>query len=64
MFREYSVKIGEDFVSISDREGEIVRWVLPEWVEDPKVVLSIANAVKLAEQGLTDMRKLLQVKKP
>ncbi len=49
MLREYFIDIGEDYISISDRDDEIVRWVIDEWIEDPKIVLSIANAIKLAE---------------
>jgi hypothetical protein len=45
------VEIGADFVAISDDRGEVVRWVITEWVEDPHVVTAIANAITLAYMG-------------
>jgi len=40
-----------DAIALYDEEGiEIVRWVKDEWVEDPDVVLSIVNAVRLFYQ--------------
>lgn len=42
------VEIEYDFISISDDEGEIVRWVEDEWRDDPEIITSIANAIHLA----------------
>ena len=39
-----------DAIYIRDDEGEIVSWVMQEWIDDPKVVLSIVNAVRIALQ--------------
>jgi len=55
------IEFGEDYVSISDEQGEVVRWVMQEWVEDPTVVLSIANAVRIAASGQS-VRKFLETK--
>lgn len=52
------VEFGSDYIAICDDEGEIVRWVKDEWVENPDVVFSIANGVKLAVEG-KNLRKLL-----
>lgn len=56
------VEFGEDYIRIYDTKGEIVYWDEQEWKEEPEVVYSIANAVRLAERG-RDLRKILKIKK-
>ena len=34
-------------IRILDSHGEIVSWTEEEWIEDPQVVFSIVNAVRL-----------------
>lgn len=42
------IDIGKDYITIYDHEGtELVHWVEDEWIEDPEVVISIANAIHL-----------------
>lgn len=41
------ISIGEDHVTISDAQGEIVHWVEDEWMDDPTVTLAIANAINI-----------------
>lgn len=55
------IKFGEDQISIFDNKGEVVMWTEQEWVEDPSIVFSITNAVKMAVEG-KDLRKKLAVK--
>jgi hypothetical protein len=44
-----TVEIEADYVAIYLPNGaEIVRWVDDEWLEDPSLTITIANAVKLA----------------
>ena len=54
--REYKVEFEERSVTISDSKGEVVHWVQDEWEEDPSIVFSIVNAVKMACEG-KDIRK-------
>jgi hypothetical protein len=56
---KYTIKIQEDFISISDSKGEIVYWNCDEWKENPNLVLVIANTLKLAYLE-KDLRKLLK----
>jgi len=44
----FTVKFSEDYIAIHYNEQELVGWTMSEWIEDPSVVLSIANAVYLA----------------
>lgn len=41
------IEITEDAIYLRDDKGEIVSWTQKEWEEDPSVVVSIVNAVKL-----------------
>lgn len=54
------IEFGEDYIAIYDQQGEIVRWLKQEWIENPDVVFPIANAVKLASEGI-DLRQYLHV---
>jgi len=56
--KKYKIDFGEDFIRISDKNGEVVFWDIQEWEENSKVVFSIVNAVKLACEG-KDIRKLI-----
>lgn len=47
MSKEY-VDFHDDYISIRNKAEEIVGWSKDEWVEDPEVVFSIANAVRIA----------------
>ncbi len=53
------IEFGEGFIAFFDDEGEVVRWVEDEWVDDPGVVLSIANAANLVGSGM-DLRAYLK----
>ena len=53
------VEVGESYILLKDEQGEIVKWVQPEWEEEPKLVPTIANAIKLACEG-NDVRDFLQ----
>lgn len=47
--KELFVEFGDDYIRIHDKENfELVYWHIDEWIDDPEVVFSIANAVKLA----------------
>lgn len=54
------VEIGESYILLKDEQGEIVKWIQPEWEEEPELVPTIANAVKLACEG-NDVRDFLQI---
>ncbi len=45
------IKYGEDFISISDKEGEIAYWNIQEWEENSQIVFSICNAIGLAKEN-------------
>ena len=51
-----SIHFSEDYISIQFNGTEIVGWTESEWIEDPQVVFSIANAIHLA---YTDPETLL-----
>ena len=44
---EGGVYIGPDCIAIYDVNEEIVYWQQDEWLEDPSVALSIANAIRM-----------------
>ena len=46
------VDIGADHVALFDRDQELVYWTQQEWEEDPSLVITIANAIRiLYEEG-------------
>jgi len=45
------IVFGEESIHIMDGKTEVVMWTKQEWIDDPEVVFSIANAIKIA---LTD----------
>ncbi len=42
------VEINEDSIRIFENQVEIVGWNQTEWIEDPNIITSIANAIHLA----------------
>ncbi len=48
---KHKVVFGEDFIQILRGGKEVVYWGKQEWVADPEIVFSIANAVKKAAEG-------------
>jgi len=61
MEKKDNVYIRDDFISIADDEGEVVRWVRDEWLEEPDIVVTIGNAINLASEEDNDgVRKILE----
>lgn len=56
------VDIGEDYISILDENHEeIVYWNICEWEENPNVVISIANAIRIYYQnGVKRLKEVLK----
>lgn len=56
------IEITEGAIRIYDADGkEIVGWVQSEWVEDPEVVYSIANAVRITcSSGADELKRILE----
>ncbi|MEU1159193.1 hypothetical protein ABZ369_40320 [Streptomyces sp. NPDC005918] len=48
--RGFHVVLDADSIYLSDDEGEIVMWTQSEWVDDPELVLNIANAISIGYQ--------------
>jgi hypothetical protein len=55
-----TVKFTDDSIGIYEGKKEIVYWYKTEWHEDPDLVYSIANAVKLAYTDPEKLKKLLK----
>jgi|TARA_R110001592_G_C13073511_1_gene742015 hypothetical protein len=53
------VIITESSVTITHNNEEIVHWVSDEWEEDPSIVPSITNAIKLAYTDVVHLRELV-----
>jgi hypothetical protein len=53
------VEITEDSVTVLHNQEEIVHWVSDEWEEDPSIVPSIANAIKIAYEDIFELRRLV-----
>ena len=49
---------GKDYIQITEGKKEVAYWDIQEWIDEPEIVFSIANAVKLA---LTDPEKLKEL---
>ncbi len=56
-----TIACSPDSISIKDSKGEIVYWDKQEWLEDPSLIISIANACYLA--GKNKCRQSLSIKK-
>lgn len=55
------IEFTEDSIHICDDKGEIVMWTQQEWVEDPEVVMSIVNAVRMVcTYGPSFLRKTIE----
>jgi hypothetical protein len=53
--------ICSEYISLSDRYGEIAYWDAREWKEDPSITPKIAFAIRmLYERGPEAVRKLLK----
>jgi hypothetical protein len=53
------IKFTDESISIhQNNNAEIVYWHIDEWKDNPEIVFSIANAIKLA---LTNPNKLLKL---
>lgn len=53
------VIVTEDSVTVLHNQEEIVHWVSDEWEEDPSIVPSIANAIKIAYEDVFELRRLV-----
>lgn len=53
------VEIGKDFISVTEGKNEIVYWHEDEWKEDPSIITSIANAIKMAYTNPKELKKKL-----
>ena len=53
------VNITEYSVTVLHNQEEIVHWVSDEWEEDPSIVPSIANAIKIAYEDIFELRRLV-----
>ena len=53
------VIVTEDSVTVLHNQEEIVHLVSDEWEEDPTIVPSIANAIKLAYEDVFELRRLV-----
>lgn len=49
--KNYKVIYGKDYIAVTRGKSEIVYWDKQEWIDDPEIVFSIANAVSLACLG-------------
>lgn len=56
----FTVKLYEDSIYLRDGSEELVMWVQDEWIEDPSLVWSIVNAVRIGyEAGPEELRRIL-----
>jgi hypothetical protein len=53
------VIVTESSVTILHDNEEIVHWVSDEWEEDPSIVPSISNTIKLAYTDILHLRELV-----
>ena len=57
------VDIGEDYISIldDDTHKEVVYWNMGEWEENPNIVISIANALRIYySNGVERLKEVLK----
>lgn len=47
MTNTFTAYITADHVSLSDAEGELVHWDRQEWLDDPDLAVTIANAINV-----------------
>jgi len=53
------IEYGDDYILILDDQGEIVKWLKSEWIDNPELVFSMCNAVKLHTEG-RNLREILK----
>lgn len=54
------VAIGQDYIAIYDQGEEIAYWTEEEWLNEPKLAINLANAIRLYyTHGPAHIRKLL-----
>lgn len=53
------VIVTESSVTIIHDNEEIAHWISDEWEEDPDIVPSISNAIKLAYTDIIRLRELV-----
>ena len=54
------VVIKNDIISIDENGQEILMWIKDEWINDPNVVFTIANAITLAYTNPAELKKNLK----
>lgn len=60
--RQGGVAIGPNYIAIYHMGDEIAYWDEQEWLEDPKLALNLANAVRMYyTKGPEFMRKMLDI---
>ena len=60
-YNQARVEIEDDYVAIFDCNGEIVRWIDDEWMDDPTIIPSIATAIALSlTKGPEELRNILK----
>lgn len=56
----FIVRTDEDSVYLMDNEDEIVMWTREEWEEDPSLVFSILEAVRIGYvHGPEEVRRII-----
>ena len=60
--KKYRICFGEEDISITRASDgqEIVYWHREEWEQEPEIVFSICNAIKMAAEGSDDLLTFLQ----
>lgn len=59
-FKEGGVYVGPDCIAIYGVEKELVYWHQDEWLEDPTVAVSIANAIRIYyEEGAQTLLEVI-----
>ena len=53
------VEVENDHISITHKGKELVYWDEQEWKDDPEVVVSIANAIKMAFEDVNKLKTSL-----
>ncbi len=60
----FTVDIHPDSIVLMDEKGEIVYWDKQEWIDDPSLVLSIANAINQGHvNGGSAVRLLINIQR-
>jgi hypothetical protein len=60
----FTVDIHSDSIVLMDEKGEIVYWDRQEWIDDPSLVLLIANAINQGHiNGGSAVRLLINIQR-